>query len=139
MAHGARLVVRPRTYETFAMCVRDSGGAGPGDDFAIPAAARAVACCIVMESQSSPAEDLPALYRGILDGVAQLEEIGQRREAALVRAEATRIYSRSWDAGGRRQLEQVQRRIDRIRSGQDRPRRDRGRSWRPFQRLVSVR
>jgi hypothetical protein len=53
----------------------------------------------------SPAEQLPALYRAILDRVADLERRGQRRVAAAIRAEATRVYSRSWDEGARRRLE----------------------------------
>ncbi len=57
----------------------------------------------VME-QNSPAEELPALYRAILDRVARLEMQGERAEAARVRATATRIYSRAWDERARRGL-----------------------------------
>ena len=71
------------------------------------------------------AEELPALYRVILDGVAQLEQLGVRREAALVRAEATRIYSGSWDPRGRRRLLSLTRRVERVVAGHDRPRADR--------------
>jgi hypothetical protein len=92
-----------------------------------------------MESQSSPAEELPALYRGILDGVARLEGIGQRHEAALVRARATAIYSSSWDDGGRRRLQGLQRRIDRVIDGVEHPATRRSRPWRPLQRSVSAR
>jgi hypothetical protein len=53
---------------------------------------------------NSPAEDLPALYRAILDRVAELESFGARTEAARVRATATRIYSRAWDERARREL-----------------------------------
>jgi hypothetical protein len=66
-----------------------------------------------MESQPSPAEELPALYRTILDGVALLEQLGERREAALVRAEATKAYSHAWDDRCRRRLMALRRRIDR--------------------------
>jgi hypothetical protein len=52
----------------------------------------------------SPAEELPALYRAILDRVAELERGGQRPKAARVRADATRIYSRAWDEAARRGL-----------------------------------
>ena len=83
-----------------------------------------------MDSHTSLAEDLPALYRAILDGVAQLEGIGQRREAGLVRSEATHVYSTSWDEAGLRRLEQIRRRIDRIVAGTERPRRDQQRGWR---------
>ena len=92
-----------------------------------------------MESQTSPAEDLPALYRGILDGVAHLEGIGQRHEAALVRARATAIYSSSWDDSGRRRLQGLQRHIERIIDGLEHPPTRRSRSWRPLQRSVSAR
>lgn len=57
----------------------------------------------VME-QNSPAEELPALYRAILDRVAELEAGGDRAEAARVRSTATRIYSRAWDERARRGL-----------------------------------
>lgn len=59
---------------------------------------------------NSPADDLPALYRAILDRVAELEAAGQRSEATLVRADATRAYSRAWDGKARRQLEALLRR-----------------------------
>jgi hypothetical protein len=81
----------------------------------------------VMESQSPPAEEFPGLYRAILDGVMELERDGMRREAALVRAEATSTYSSSWDAAGRRRLLGLLRRIERVREGRERPREQRGR------------
>jgi hypothetical protein len=87
-----------------------------------------------VEIQTSPAEELPALYRAILDGVADLERAGQHREAALIRAEATNVYSTSWDDGGRRRLLHIWRRIGRVIAGDERPRsqqarwRERGRS-----------
>lgn len=61
----------------------------------------------------SPAEQLPALYRAVLDGVAELERLGERREANRVRADAVRAYSRSWDAAGRRRLELILQRAER--------------------------
>jgi hypothetical protein len=72
----------------------------------------------------SPAEELPGLYRAVLDAVAELERLGERRAAGRVRAEAIRAYSRSWDVGGRRRLESILRRTERAladtqRSGQD--------------------
>jgi hypothetical protein len=78
-----------------------------------------------MENPSPPAEEFPGLYRSILDGVMELERAGLRREAALVRAEATGIYSGSWDDGGRRRLLALLRRIDRVRDGRERPRQTR--------------
>jgi hypothetical protein len=92
-----------------------------------------------MDAARSPAEELPALYRAILDGVARLEGIGQRREAATVRTRATAIYSTSWDDNGRRRLEQLQRRIDRIIEVRDRSRTVDPRPWRPVQPTVEVR
>lgn len=59
---------------------------------------------------NSVAEDLPALYRAVLDRVAQIAASGQRANANLIRAEATRIYSRSWDDCARRNLEALLRR-----------------------------
>ena len=69
-----------------------------------------------MESRPSPdacrarrvrptlAEDLPEIYRAILDRVAELERIGARRDAGRIRAAATRAYSDAWDESARRQL-----------------------------------
>jgi hypothetical protein len=67
------------------------------------------------ESQGglSPAEQLPALYRAVLDNVAELEHRGERLEASRFRTEAIRTYSRSWDARGRRRLESILRRAER--------------------------
>jgi hypothetical protein len=56
------------------------------------------------EPTSSVAEDLPELYRAILERVAILERIGARAEAGRIRAEATRAYSDAWDEAARRVL-----------------------------------
>jgi sigma54-dependent transcription regulator len=53
---------------------------------------------------TSAAEELPGLYRAVLDRVGELEASGRRDLANTVRAEATRIYSRSWDDHARRAL-----------------------------------
>jgi hypothetical protein len=53
---------------------------------------------------TTAAEELPALYRAVLDRVAELEASGRRELANLVRAEATRIYSRAWDEPARKRL-----------------------------------
>lgn len=53
----------------------------------------------------SAAEELPELYRALLDRVAQLDAAGQRRFAYRVRGRATAIYSRAWDDRARRGLE----------------------------------
>lgn len=75
-----------------------------------------------MHGQPSPAEDLPRLYRAILDGVAGLERLGYYREAGLLRAEATRAYSTAWDDRATRRLSHVRRRIDRVAAGDERAR-----------------
>ena len=59
---------------------------------------------------NSAAEELPALYRAVLDRVAELAAGGQRDLANRVRADAIRIYSRAWDDRARRQLEALLRR-----------------------------
>ena len=63
--------------------------------------------------QHSPAEELPALYRAILDRIAQLENAGERSEAGRIRFEATRAYSRAWDRRAYRQLDALLRRAGR--------------------------
>ncbi len=50
------------------------------------------------------AEDLPELYRRILERVAVLERLGARSEAGRIRVEATRAYSSAWDETARRGL-----------------------------------
>ena len=53
---------------------------------------------------NSVAEALPALYRAVLDRVAQLEATSQRDLANRIRADAIKIYSRAWDDRARRDL-----------------------------------
>lgn len=62
---------------------------------------------------NSRAEDLPTLYRAILDRVALLETAGDRSEARRVRQHATVAYSRAWDERARRELESLLRRAER--------------------------
>ena len=59
---------------------------------------------------NSAAEALPALYRAVLDGVAELEASRQRDHANQIRAEAIVIYSRAWDDRARRDLQALLRR-----------------------------
>jgi len=59
---------------------------------------------------NSAAEELPALYRSVLDRVAEFEADGKRELANRVRAEAIRIYSRAWDDRARWKLEALLRR-----------------------------
>jgi hypothetical protein len=62
---------------------------------------------IVMESRSDLAADLPVLYRAALDAVDELSQLGLRRDATTLRDTAIRAYSRSWDEGCKRTLEDV--------------------------------
>lgn len=55
-------------------------------------------------SELSVAEIMPVLYRGVLDSVAALEARNGRDEAARIRAEATRVYSRAWNLDAARRL-----------------------------------
>lgn len=50
------------------------------------------------------AQELPGLYRAVLDRVGELSSAGQRDQANRVRAEAVAIYSRAWDERARREL-----------------------------------
>jgi hypothetical protein len=75
-----------------------------------------------MDGPQSPADELPSLYRAVLDRIADLERLGQRAEALHVRREATKVYSRSWDDHARRRLMGLYRRADRVVAGHDRPR-----------------
>jgi hypothetical protein len=69
----------------------------------------------------SPAEELPALYRALLDRVAQIEAEGRRADAHRVRCEAVRIYSRSWDDRARRRLQDLLARHSDVRVEQPEP------------------
>jgi hypothetical protein len=71
----------------------------------------------VMEP-NSPAEELPALYRAILDRVGELEAAGERAEAARLRTDATEAYSRAWDERARRRLDFLLRRATRDVTGE---------------------
>ena len=53
------------------------------------------------------AEELPELYRALLDRIAQIDAAGHRSLGYRIRAEATRIYSRAWDDRARRGLEEL--------------------------------
>lgn len=55
--------------------------------------------------QKSASEELPALYRALLDRIAQIDAAGHREVGYRIRSEATRIYSRAWDDRARRGLE----------------------------------
>ena len=83
---------------------------------------------------TSPAEELPGLYRAILDRVAMLESVGERDEAARIRRDATETYSGAWDAAGRRTLLSLLGRADRALAGNPPPR-----TWLPRRRSVPAR
>ncbi|HUQ78524.1 MAG TPA: hypothetical protein VM427_06610 [Patescibacteria group bacterium] len=83
---------------------------------------------------ASLAEDLPELYRTILERIADLEHLGSRSEAARIRMSATRAYSGAWDAAARRALLGLLVRADRR---LDAPTRTRG--WPLRRRSVAAR
>jgi hypothetical protein len=90
------------------------------DERAIPAhAARPDAVAV---EGTSVAHELPEIYRAVLDRIASLERIGHRREAELIRREAVAAYSRAWDEAGRRRLERLRLRAERVVDGHERPR-----------------
>ena len=62
-------------------------------------------------------EILPGLYRAVLDAVADLEAHDRRRDAATIRADATRAYSRAWNAAAAKRLRTLRLRADRILEG----------------------
>lgn len=77
------------------------------------------------------------MYRSILDGVLELERMGSRREAQIIRARATQAYSGAWDSSCRQRLAQIRQRIDRVIDGRERPYDVRVRGWPSRLRLLS--
>jgi len=75
-----------------------------------------------IEPVASLAEDLPEIYRAILDHVAELERIGARRDAGRIRLSATRAYSAAWDESARRLLLSLLAKAERGLVQADRPR-----------------
>jgi hypothetical protein len=63
------------------------------------------------------AQELPGLYRAVLDRVGELSATGHREQANRVRAEAVTIYSRAWDERARRELLALLHRNQDARSG----------------------
>ena len=90
---------------------------------------------VTVETASTPADDLPGLYRDILDRVAALEQIGERLYAGRIRMAATQVYSEGWDETGRGRLLSLIGRADRMIAGHDRP----TRGWTLRRRSVAAR
>jgi hypothetical protein len=61
-----------------------------------------------MDNQT-PAEEMPSLYRAVLDTVWRLERIGERDAALVFRRRAVKVYATRWDDGGRRELVRINR------------------------------
>lgn len=55
----------------------------------------------------TPAQQLPVLYRSVLDLVAELEGAGERKVAYELRRRAIQTYSTRWDEGGRKSLHRL--------------------------------
>ena len=71
---------------------------------------------------TSVAQELPELYRAVLERVASLEHTGRRDEALIIRRQAIAAYSRAWDAVAHKRLDALRDRAERVLDGIDRPR-----------------
>jgi hypothetical protein len=60
----------------------------------------------------NPADELPDLYRKVLDALARLEAAGDRATAYDLRVDAQRAYARNWNERGRRTLQRIARDAD---------------------------
>jgi hypothetical protein len=75
--------------------------------------------------ETTVAETLPRVYRRVLDAVARLAALGERREADRIRTAAIEVYSRAWDTKSHRRLEEILARAEALvaeRERQDLPR-----------------
>ncbi len=75
---------------------------------------------VASDPELSPAEELPWLYRQVLDRVALLEISGQRHDAGQIRLSATTVYSGAWNESGRHRLVALISRADRLMTNRDR-------------------
>jgi hypothetical protein len=66
-----------------------------------------------MESMPRSLDDLPALYRSILDLVEELERCDGRAEANRIRSEALAAYATAWDLRQQRRLARLETRLQR--------------------------
>jgi hypothetical protein len=76
-----------------------------------------------VEPAATVADNLPELYRAILDRVDHRERIVERAHAGEIRAAATGAYSVAWDESARGRLNALLSRADRVLAG---PSRNRG-------------
>ena len=56
-------------------------------------------------------DETPALFRSILDLVADAERAGFRADAERARRSAIQVYARGWDEAGRRDLAAIEQRL----------------------------
>jgi hypothetical protein len=61
-----------------------------------------------MEHQT-PSEEMPTLYRAVLDTVWRLERMGERDFALTIRRRAVDTYATRWDEGGQKELVKINR------------------------------
>ena len=95
-----------------------------------------------MESHITLADELPGIYRSILEVVAPLERTTDRAKALRLRMEATEIYSKGWDEGGRRRLAALLRKVQRLEAQHESARElvtRRRVDWHPFRRVALTR
>ena len=92
-----------------AMAVRDR----PGDDLHVASLPLVPPTDPHAHDPSAASEEVPQLYRSILDLVGELERMGARRDAERGRAEAIAAYSRGWDESSHRALERIVERLQR--------------------------
>ncbi len=57
--------------------------------------------------QQTASEEMPSLYRAVLDTVWRLERLGERDFALSARQRAVRTYATRWDEGGRKELARI--------------------------------